>query len=211
MWPFKRRVEIVEFCEEFYNSEVFHPDVLAGAVVWDALLKTIVDADGTYGSIEQPEFVRELNAMRVEIFGLAWVHQLGKKEYIVPELLFTQRYLRSMNRNDIWEAMADYNRAVLESGEQIERRQQARKEVLDEWVEAGVDLWIGERAVNRLGSDKSWEQGVTQGMLADTFQRRLGQALNTNGSVRLREIISDLYLRCYGAVKSVKVRRGEWP
>ena len=60
--------------------------------------------------------------MRVEIFGLAWVHQLGKKELIVPELVFTQRYLRSMNRNDIWEAMADYNQAVLGSAEQVERR-----------------------------------------------------------------------------------------
>ena len=105
MWPFKRRVEIVDFCQEFYNSEVFRPDVGAGALVWDTLLKAIVDADGSYGSIEQADFVRELNAMRVEIFGLAWVHQLGKKELIVPELVFTQRYLRSMNRNDIWEAM----------------------------------------------------------------------------------------------------------
>lgn len=122
MWPFKRRVEIVDFCQEFYNSEVFRPDVGAGALVWDTLLKAIVDADGSYGSIEQADFVRELNAMRVEIFGLAWVHQLGKKELIVPELVFTQRYLRSMNRNDIWEAMADYNQAVLGSAEQVERR-----------------------------------------------------------------------------------------
>ena len=71
---FKRKIGIQELSLEFYNTQVFHPRVDLGAVAWDAVRGYIAEADGTIMAVEEAVFLRELNALRVELFDLACVH-----------------------------------------------------------------------------------------------------------------------------------------
>ena len=137
---FRQKVGIEEFCHDYYISHVFRPRIDAGdhdTVFWDTLYMAIVRADPSAAGVEEAAFRHEFNAIRVELFGLAWVHILKEEEYIIREILFELRYLESQQLQRVWEAMADYNQAVLEAADAVQLRDQERPTMLSEWVASG--------------------------------------------------------------------------
>ena len=206
MWPFKRKVGIEGFCQEFYNSHVFRPMVgLKGdpIVIWDGALKAIEEGDSSIAATAESDFLLELNSARMECFGLAWVHRLKEEEPILREVYFTKRYLESMQRPDLWEAMADYNRAALASAD--ESVVQARAELTARWVREGVQPDLAERAANRQGTVDSWNSGATASTLTHTFMRRLECQLNSEGETTLQSIVGQLYVEADSEIRAVRV------
>ena len=206
MWPFKRKVGIEGFCQEFYIGHVFRPMVgLRGdpIVIWDGALRAIEEGDPSIAAAAESDFLLELNSVRMECFGLAWVHRLREEEPILREVYFTKRYLESMQRPEIWEAMADYNRAALASAD--ESLVQARAELTARWVGEGVEPEMAERAANRQGTVDSWNSGATASTLADAFMRRLGSQLDSEGKTTLQGIVGQLYIEADSAIRTVRV------
>ena len=206
---FKPKVAIGGVCGEFYNSRVFRPTLARkkrAPIVWDAVLKAIQDVDYSVSLVDQTVFVDELNALRIELFGLAWVHHLKDEDYIIREILFTKKYLDDMNRSNIWEGMGHYNRAIVDSADQVQERQGEREALTATWAGSGVDPECSTRAVNRLSTVEAWERGIIPERLVDTFADRIGCQLQPPGKAKLQEIIEQLYDDALREIKSVKVQ-----
>lgn len=80
----KPAVKVEEFCEGFYDSQIFHA-IIAGADVsagfWEFVLNSVREADPSFATDDLAAFRREMTALRVELFGLAWVHQVKREEF----------------------------------------------------------------------------------------------------------------------------------
>ena len=113
------KISIEEFCRQFYDSFVFNATI-RGVDINDALYKTyfdsVVEADQSFAEIDRGKFQNELTAIRMELFGLAWLHKFKKEELAIPQSLFTRRYLEENGRIKIWEIMGEYNQAIARSG-----------------------------------------------------------------------------------------------
>ena len=206
MWPFKRKVGIEGFCQEFYNSHVFRPMMgVKGdpVVIWDGALKAIEEGDPSIVETAESDFLRELNSVRMECFGLVWVHRLKEEEPILREVYFTKPYLEFMQRPEIWEAMADYSRAAMASAD--ESLAPARTELAERWIGEGVEPEVAERAANRQGTVDSWNSGATALMLANAFTHRLSSQLNPEGEAKLQIIVGRLYAEADSAIRAVRV------
>ncbi len=196
MWPFKPKMEIGEFCGDFYNSRVFRPMVSLqkdAPLVWDSAFKSIEDVDYAISQADQQSFITEFNALKIELFGLAWTHTLRQEEYLVRETIFTRKYLDDMKRQEIWDAMANYNQAIAASAQELDDRSNERERVVVRLVNNGLEEAAAKRVVNRSGTDQSWEQRNTIVRLGDAFQRGLGVTLQDSGRATLEQLIEELY------------------
>jgi hypothetical protein len=157
-----------------------------------------------------------MTALRVELFGLAWVHQVKRDEYMLREIIFTKGYLDHSEHPDIWDVMADYNKAISDSSFETATEQPARRTnimLLNElrfnffkkWVEAGVDDQCAARVANRLGTELAWSASITPPMLVDTLVRRLRCELNSEGRFRLAAVAFGLYRGAKETIKSVRI------
>lgn len=116
----KPKVSIEEFCQQFYDSPIFNP-VISGEDVysdfWEGVFNSIVEDDRSFVTIDQTLFRREIITLRIELFGLAWMHHIQLEEYLMPEILFTKHYLQENEKLEIWDSMADYNQAIAQGME----------------------------------------------------------------------------------------------
>jgi hypothetical protein len=215
----RRKVVTEEFCRDFYDSQIFHAIIAGtdvGAAFWEAVLKSVKEADPSFAADDLALFRREMTALRVELFGLAWVHHVKRDKYKLREIVFTKSYLDDNKQSEIWDAMADYNQAIAASGIEIATGERARRanitflnklrfDLFKKWVKAGVDPACAAHVANLVGTDVAWSSGITQPMLADTLVQRLGWQLNLEGRRRLATVASGLYQGAKDSIKSVHV------
>ncbi len=102
--------------------------------------------------------------------------------------------------------MADYNLAVLEAANVVQTREEERAAMLSEWVASGAIEECATRAVNRLGTEECWAQGLVTDRLADTFQRRLGLQLNDAATGSLKFLVAERYDETQKAIELVKIQ-----
>lgn len=203
MWLFKPKASIGEVCGEFYNTEIFFPMVGEkdrGEVYWDAALGLIAGAAPSFSAVDQAAFQAEFRSLFVELFGLAWVHRLKEERYVLPQALFTKRYLEQIEQLQVWEAKADYSRAIAAS------LSEGRAGLVARWVENGVGPDVAERAANRVATDDSWKEGIAAQMLADVFQKRLGRDVSSVASARIQALITRLYERALSGIVAWRVQ-----
>jgi len=114
----KPKVGIEEFCRHFYDSFVFNATI-GGVDFNEVACKTyfdsVVEADQSFAEIDRDKFRNELIAIRMELFGLAWMHKFKKEGLAISQSLFTRRYLEENKQIEIWETMGEYNQAVARS------------------------------------------------------------------------------------------------
>lgn len=157
----KPKVSIEEFCRQFYDTYVFNPTVLAGVdvgeVFWETSFNSVVEADKSFRAVDHAKFRHEMTALRMELFGLAWMHKFKQGELTIPQSIFTRHYLEENRRSEIWDVMGEYNYAIAQSatmtktgeqiGEQIGGRisralvvtiNQSRANMLVKWAEANI-------------------------------------------------------------------------
>ena len=116
----KRGIE--DFCQDFYDSQLFHA-VISGVDLaegfWERTFMLIAEADPSFESVDRAIFRREMTALKLELFGLAWMHCFRTRgnKYLVPQSVFTRDYLYQHGQQEIWEVMWGYNRAIADSRE----------------------------------------------------------------------------------------------
>ena len=205
MWPFKPKVSIEGFCEEFYSSYIFRPmagDKYSTTIPWDTAVGRIREADDSISTVEREVFLREFNALRVELFSLAWVHQ--QEEHVLRQTQYTPRFLAFMGRSETWDIINYYNQAVATAPDEATGNRRAR--LWTKWIEAQVDPACAARAANRLGTEQAWGQGVIASRLAAAFQQRIGCQLSLEGDAGLKAVIEDVYEEALKAIRSVRVK-----
>jgi len=78
----KQRVQLEEFCREFYDSNLLTP-VIGGVDLGENYFQTvkgsIAEVDGKFAAIDSKLFRAEMTLIRFEVFSLAWLHQIGDK------------------------------------------------------------------------------------------------------------------------------------
>jgi len=144
----------------------------------------IGEADPSFAVVDLAKLKEELRALRLEMIGTAWAHE-STPEIALAISEFTKGYLSGIGRSDLWEAMADYNKAIAESTTygadpktgsgraRIVMVNTARANLFDKWVGQGRNPEAAARVANRADSEASWKAGTTQAMLAVQVTRRL--------------------------------------
>lgn len=214
----KPKISIEEFCRQFYDSEIFHP-IIGGRDVWAGFLATVLnsvtEADRSFSATDPAVFEQEMTALRIELFGLAWMHHWREEHLLLPEIAFTKRYLELNAKSDIWHAMLDYNRAIARSQDEMPQgpsrftvqeayitfRHRLRSEFLAKSMKARVDPEYAARLANRISTDATWGDSPGNEMLAATLMQRLGCQLTLEGGIVLQAIVPRIYS---GARKSIK-------
>jgi hypothetical protein len=131
LFAHKTEVTIDGFCRQFYDSVVFHA-VVAGLdfneLWWKTVFSSVVEADKSFAVIDKPLFLREMTALRLELFALAWGHKFKHEKFTVPQSVFTRQYLDEHGKREVWDIMLAYNHVIAQSvtatatGEQMEGR-----------------------------------------------------------------------------------------
>ena len=114
----KERVGVEEFCRQFYDKVIFHP-IIAGQdfneVWYDNVFHSIVEADKSFATIDKGVFRQEMTALRLELFGLAWLYKFPKDRFTIPQSIFTRQYLESTGKLELWDSMVEYNKVIAQS------------------------------------------------------------------------------------------------
>lgn len=229
---FRRKpvLSIEEFCWQFFDSQVFQSIIGGtdiGSVFWKTAYDSIKEVDNSFAAIDPATFAWEMTALRVELFGLAWMHHFQLEEWILPEIVATKRYLEENGKLDTWDTMLHYNQAIARSQTEPRKKTPSRRrlpplaagdavleahinfmndlrtEMFGKWVEVGLDPDCAARVANRTSTDETWNDHPGIEMLATTLMERLGCQLNSEGCFRLKAVIFGLYDGARKAVRSV--------
>jgi hypothetical protein len=237
MSPFghKTKATTEGFCQQFYDSQVFNV-AIAGRdmsnTYWDTVFRSIVEADESFAGTDKSVFIREMNAIRLELFSLAWSHKFKKEKYTIPQSVFTRQYLKQNGKLELWDIMGEYNRAIADSvtltakGERMRDRRVdkvnlARLDMWKKWVEVNVkdkeNLTEEEdvaaksftRVANRIGADVSRNDSILVKRLGARLADRLGCSTNLSNEAlfRLAAVIYGLYQGAMEDIKSISLQR----
>ncbi len=111
-----------QLCRDYYDSQSVNTNGDFELILYAEILKV----DFSAKTIDTEIFIRELTALNIELFGLAWfVHNYGlclSKEQrqdeadsaLCTEITFTKSYLQTGN-GDIWSAAGFYNDTILQA------------------------------------------------------------------------------------------------
>jgi len=112
----KPKYSMEGFCRYFYDDHVFNPNVAeVKAPFYEVIFSSIVNADEAFKSIDFNKFREEMTAIRMELFGLAWVNRFKKERFTIPQTIFTMHYLEDTRRPQIRDSMAEYNHVLAAS------------------------------------------------------------------------------------------------
>lgn len=115
----KQKVTTEEFCKKWYDEGIFNP--MLGLkenfmqTYCEQALKSLIEVDKAFLSINKDAFIFEMTAMRIELFSLAWGHLVKKDEFIMAQAIFTKNYLINNNKHEIYLTLFEYNESVAKS------------------------------------------------------------------------------------------------
>lgn len=234
----KPKIGIEEFCREFYNAQIFHP-MIAGedfSTFWlDTVFNSVVEADKSFTLIDKTMFIREMTALRLELFALAWRDRFRQEKNTIPQSVFTRRYLEEKEKFELWEIMGEYNQVVAQSatanktGEQVGGRtgralvtfvNMTRSNMWEDWCKANLkdtsnlskeeeaSLQSVARVINRFGADIKREDCVLPKMLSSKLLDRVGYKprLAVEAAFRISAVIFGFYEGAKEAIKSVNLQ-----
>ena len=234
----KPKISIEEFCRQFYDSQIFHA-VMDGEDIWTgflgSVLKSVVEVDRSFAVVGPTVFKREMTALRIELFGLAWGHRFKQERFTIPQSIFTRNYLEENEKLELWDIMGEYNQAIAQSatlterGEQMEGRiararvtslNLSRAKMFDKWAEANIGdpsaptekekilANCAARVANRIGADMRRNDCILVKRLAARLADRLGCDINLKSEAlfRLGAVIFGLYNGAKEAIKYVNLQ-----
>ena len=218
----KPKVRLEEFCRDFYDEQLFNAKVGTKEIdvtktYAKVVLQSLVDADSSLTDITAEELVAEFIPLRLEVFGLAWLHRLGDKR-AAEQSHFTKCYLGMAGRSDIWEAMEPYNLASSRSstlghtGDTALGRgyitfvNEMRAALFDEWLKLGYDDNAVARAANRVATDEAWKKGLTPALLMCAICEQLGCEPNERAQSRLQAVVRGFYDGVATSLKQVSIQ-----
>lgn len=230
----KRKVGIEEFCGQLYDNIIFPPSN-SNEVWWGNVYDSFVEFDKSLKAIEISVFAWEITALRLELFGLAWVSKFTREKFTIPQSIFTRHYLVRKGNLDIWDIMGEYGHIIAQSafldskGKQVEGRtgrarfafvNTFRMGVFNKWVETNISnpatatteeekilLNCVARVINRMVVDINRGNGVLVKLLAARFADRLdcNDNFNSKSLFMLEAVIFGLYKGAQEAIKDIKL------
>ncbi|HYM14755.1 MAG TPA: hypothetical protein VEZ14_04290 [Dehalococcoidia bacterium] len=223
----KPAVTVEDFCREFYDRSIFHP-VISGAdltnSMWDVMYDEVLKVDPSIEQVDRAAFYAEMTALRLELFSLAFLHNLRSDDFSVRQVMFTDKYLVEEGRADLEAALPEYTNAVSESAMDTatgEKARRGRAAFLNAY-HVGVYKKLAERAekagirdkayfqgvattLNRYDTNGAWRQTLTHRRLAFTLAKRLGIEPNEQGWLRPQTFIDGMYEGASGAISRVRL------
>lgn len=202
----KPKVDMESFCKDYYDSQMFHAIVNgedASQKILNAAFQLQTDSDPSFSKVDRALFDREMTAMHLELFGLAFLKRFSDFDKAVQQSIFTLRYLQDKDRSDIWEAMGEYSKVIAQTatmnanGQQmtghtgiermtITRVNQSRFELSKKWLNSRFsdlkNLTASEkeiagcagRVVNHIEADILRKNQIGNRRIAALFLFRLG-------------------------------------
>lgn len=230
----KPKIGTEEFCQQFYDTQIFHA-IIAGEDMasrfWEIVFRSVAEVDKSFADIAPAIFKREMTALRMEVFGLAWRDKFKRDEFTIRQSIFTNRYLEENGRPEVWDIMGEYNRAIADSatraasGERqdawrVAQSNKARADMFDKWAEANIcdpsALTEEEkklatcvaRVANRIGAEITRNDCILVKRLGARLAYRLGCdiGLNFEALLILGATIFGLYQGAKEAMKNVSLR-----
>lgn len=213
----KPKMSIEDCCRGIYDSQIFKAKIFnsVGMDFWSCYLAQFKDLvakdDQSFSAVDSDIFWREMTALRMAVFGLRCslkVHH--KTDLILRQVLFTKRYLEDNGRQDVWDAMGKYNKAIGDSAYMKANGQAAdgnsrwgrariafvntfRMSIFDRWIKANIGSprrpLAPEQeekvdclgfALQRVCADITRADCVAVKLLAVTLAERLGCDINLN-------------------------------
>jgi hypothetical protein len=116
--------QLAQLYEDYYQHEIFNIKAELELMVYSEILKV----DPSAITLDMGILDRELTALNIELFGLAWLDynyelcEEGKQDSsqsdvaLCTEIMFAKSYLQKTKRSDTWSAAGFYNRTILEAG-----------------------------------------------------------------------------------------------
>ena len=224
----KQAVSLEDFCRDFYERNVFNPGLQerldAGAVFVEVITKELTVVDPKLASIDEKKLADEVVLLRLEIFGLAWVHLFNERLSVVQSA-FTKNYLHEKGRDDIWEGMGFYNQAIARSSTLragnpnnpdyafLTKVNTTRMNLFKKFNSEGYDPTAIARALNRLFTKDAWKDDTTRQLIMFGFYDQLGFGPNSDESrwaneeaqFRLKGVIFGLYKGASEAIEDVRI------
>jgi hypothetical protein len=232
----KPKLSTEECCRQFYDQNIFQATV-AGRDFWADFLDTIsnyvAEADQSFSQIDPKVLRQEMTALRMELFGLAWLLRFKRHNLAVAQSFFTRDYLGQKRKIPIWEIMGEYNQAIARSatadsngkpmGGRTGRGRSAyvntmREGLFEEWAknnirDGGVTKEVEEnakciaRVCNHIGADVKRADDVTIRLLTARLADRLGCDINLKSEAlsRLMASVFGFYEGAKEYLKSVDV------
>jgi len=226
----KQEVNLEDFCRNFYDNMILNPkigDMGVDDVFPNYVKESIAEVEPEFANIDLQKLAAELIIMRFELFALAWQHSFG--ELAIDQSIFTKNYLHEKGRDDIWEGMEHYNKAIshsvtvelseLNKACIYKMRVDLGHKYIDIAKKNGIDLdkdtayleSIG-RPINRISSEKVWKKRITPYFLMLGLCHKLGLGYgkdyygpNKEAQFRLVVFIRGLYDGAQQSWEDVKI------
>ncbi|MBN4076147.1 hypothetical protein JYT16_00355 [Gemmatimonas aurantiaca] len=215
----KEKITTHDFCTRYYEEHVFAPDI-AGSDPWELFIETshemIAMEDSNFRNVKISVFADEVLALRLEVIGLAWSHNLSDT-IAINQSEFTRQYLKDRDDEILWDYMGDYNQAVARSTmsgldpnsqaghAQITSQNSMRADLFEEYVSKGLDGTVVARALNRLGSERTWKSNMTHSYLSFKLTDRLSQGISEGARWVLISLIKGFYDGACESLASVNI------
>lgn len=222
----KQEVNLEVFCRDFYDNYILNPvigNVDAGTTYYDKLKDFVAEVDQDFASIDSRKFNTEMMTMRFELFALAWAHRFGDR-LAIAQNSFTKNYLYERKKEEIWNAMEHYNKAISHSAtvgvSQAEHGSiiRMRADLADKYIEDAkknrTDI-KNERiglVINRLFSENAWKRGKTSYFLILALCHQLGLGYGASymgpkeeAQSRLAVAIHDFYDLALASLEKIKI------
>jgi hypothetical protein len=226
----KPKVSLEAYCSEFFDFMILNlviGGVDVGAGFAETVLKSVADADPSFGRVTLPAFRREINALYTELFGFAFDRVVKKDTLCLKLSSWTKQYFEEKGAVDMWAGAEVYNQTIAKSGHEIAQGKRTRAanttflnglrfETFKKWVEAAeagyppfcrMDQELADcmaRVANRLGTEVAWNREITLVMLVGTLLQQLGvDELNAEAHFQLRATVFNLYEGARKGISSV--------
>ena len=159
-------------------------------------------------------------AMRMELVGLAFTHNVKNKERLLNQSLFTKDYLIENAQAEIWDIMGEYNQAIAMSSTDIVKGERALRatitmindmrsrigeEYMKKYFKEGMDGKCIARICNREGCEVAWGKQITVKYLMAKLADRVGcnKGINPDALITIASVIRGFYQGAKEATKSV--------
>ena len=162
-------ISVRDFFQDLYDSQVFHPIIAGDDLKWsyiDEVYDSIIEKDKAFKSVDKNVFRREMMALRMEIIGLAFSHNIKNKELLLNQSLFTKKYLENNNESELWDTMAEYNKGIAMSMDYLKNEKSIaisnlrRASLYNGYVNnyPDMDKYCIARVCNRESSEDAWKK-----------------------------------------------------
>lgn len=224
----KEEVDLKGICKEYYDKNILNPTlegINVNAAFAEVIKRNLVEVDAKLSGISTQTLAAEVVLLRFELFGLAWIHQLGER-LAIAQSEFTKSYLHEKGRDDIWANLEFYNTAIARSSKlgrkstnrfdraNLETVNKMRMELFKKYSTEGYDPTTIARTVNRLFTEDAWKKDTTAGLLMLGLCDHLGFGPNSEtwanqeAQFRIRAVIHGLYDGASQAIENIKMVEG---